>query len=133
MEQRDGHEDWGGCGLQCQGKGYPDCASGGEEVWRRVGSLILGLEGHWVESRLIETVSRDKPLKLLTKGDNNLSDDTELYARGQAYLERSKDVIGSVVGYIPFVGYVTILLSEHPWLKTVMLGLMGVMVVIQRE
>lgn len=76
---------------------------------------------------------RDKPLKLLTKGDNNLSDDTELYARGQAYLERSKDVIGSVVGYIPFVGYVTILLSEHPWLKTVMLGLMGVMVVIQRE
>lgn len=82
---------------------------------------------------LIEDTYRDKPLKLLTKGDNNLSDDTELYARGQAYLERSKDVIGSVVGYIPFVGYVTILLSEHPWLKTVMLGLMGVMVVIQRE
>ena len=76
---------------------------------------------------------RDKPLKLLTKGDNNLSDDTELYARGQSYLDRSKDVIGSVVGYIPFVGYVTILLSEHPWLKTAMLGIMGVMVVIQRE
>ncbi|MCJ1237772.1 Signal peptidase complex catalytic subunit [Varicellaria rhodocarpa] len=74
-----------------------------------------------------------EPLKLLTKGDNNLADDTELYARGQDYLERSKDVIGSVVGYVPFVGYVTILLSEHPWLKTVMLGLMGVMVVIQRE
>ena len=83
--------------------------------------------------QLIEDLCRDEPLKLLTKGDNNLSDDTELYARGQAYLERSKDVIGSVVGYIPFVGYVTILLSEHPWLKTVMLGLMGVMVVIQRE
>ncbi|KAL9609872.1 MAG: hypothetical protein Q9167_005390 [Letrouitia subvulpina] len=73
------------------------------------------------------------PLKLLTKGDNNPSDDTELYARGQDYLERSKDIIGSVVGYIPFVGYVTILLSEHPWLKTVLLGLMGVMVVLQRE
>ncbi|MCJ1282515.1 Signal peptidase complex catalytic subunit [Xylographa opegraphella] len=75
----------------------------------------------------------DKALNLLTKGDNNLADDTELYARGQAYLDRSKDVIGSVVGYIPFVGYVTILLSEHPWLKTVMLGIMGLMVVIQRE
>ena len=70
--------------------------------------------------------------KLLTKGDNNLSDDTELYAKGQDYIER-KDIIGSVVAYIPFVGYVTILLSEHPWLKTVMLGLMGLMVVIQRE
>lgn len=70
--------------------------------------------------------------KILTKGDNNLADDTELYARGQDYLER-KDIIGSVVGYIPFVGYVTIMLSEHLWLKTVMLGIMGLVVVIQRE
>ncbi|TVY32882.1 Signal peptidase complex catalytic subunit [Lachnellula subtilissima] len=70
--------------------------------------------------------------KLLTKGDNNLADDTELYARGQDYIER-KDIIGSVIAYIPFVGYVTILLSEHPWLKTVMLGLMGLVVVMQRE
>ena len=76
---------------------------------------------------------RDEPLRLLTKGDNNLADDTELYARGQDYLTRSTDIIGSVIGYVPFVGYVTILLSEHPWLKTVLLGLMGVMVVLQRE
>lgn len=69
---------------------------------------------------------------MLTKGDNNKADDTELYARGQDYLAR-KDIIGSVVGYVPFVGYVTIMLSEHPWLKTVMLGLMGLMVVLQRE
>ncbi|KAI9821398.1 MAG: Signal peptidase complex catalytic subunit [Thelocarpon impressellum] len=75
----------------------------------------------------------DRPLRLLTKGDNNPADDTELYARGQDYLERSKDVIGSVVGYVPLVGYVTIMLSEHPWLKTVMLGLMGAVVVLQRE
>lgn len=70
--------------------------------------------------------------KLLTKGDNNIADDTELYARGQDYLDR-EDVVGSVFGYIPFVGYVTILLSEHPWLKTVMLGVMGVLVLLQRE
>lgn len=76
---------------------------------------------------------RDRPLKLLTKGDNNSADDTELYAKGQSYLDRSTDIIGSVVGYIPFVGYVTIMLSEHPWMKTALLGLMGVMVVLQRE
>lgn len=70
--------------------------------------------------------------KLLTKGDNNIADDTELYARGQDYLDRD-DVVGSVFGYIPFVGYVTILLSEHPWLKTVMLGVMGLLVLLQRE
>jgi signal peptidase len=72
---------------------------------------------------------------LLTKGDNNHADDTELYARNQFYLDREKEVIGSVVGYIyiPFVGYVTILLSEHPWLKSVMLGIMGLLVIRQRE
>lgn len=71
--------------------------------------------------------------KLLTKGDNNIADDTELYARGQDYLDRKEDLIGSVRGYIPSVGYVTIMLSEHPWLKTVLLGIMGLMVILQRE
>ena len=69
---------------------------------------------------------------MLTKGDNNMADDVELYARGQEFLVR-KDIIGSVVGYVPFVGYVTIMLSEHPWMKTAMLGIMGVIVVLQRE
>lgn len=78
-------------------------------------------------------LSRSTPLQLLTKGDNNAADDTELYARGQRFLTRSTDVIGSVRGYVPLVGYVTILLSEYPWLKTVMLGLMGLTVVLQRE
>ncbi|KEQ92978.1 hypothetical protein AUEXF2481DRAFT_100186 [Aureobasidium subglaciale EXF-2481] len=73
------------------------------------------------------------PLQLLTKGDNNAADDTELYARGQDFLTRKTDVVGSVVGYVPFVGYVTILLAEYPWLKTVMLAFMGLTVVFQRE
>lgn len=41
--------------------------------------------------------------------------------------------MGSAVGYVPFVGYVTIMLTEHPWLKTVMLGMMGLVVVLQKE
>ncbi|CRG92562.1 signal peptidase, endoplasmic reticulum-type [Talaromyces islandicus] len=42
--------------------------------------------------------------KLLTKGDNNPADDTELYSRGQDHLDRKEDVVGSVRGYIPGVG-----------------------------
>ncbi|KAL2110656.1 hypothetical protein VUR80DRAFT_914 [Thermomyces stellatus] len=82
--------------------------------------------------RVVRKFGTGPQAKLLTKGDNNSGDDTELYARGQDYLARS-DIIGSVVAYVPFVGYVTILLSEHPWLKTVMLGIMGLTVVLQRE
>ena len=70
---------------------------------------------------------------LLTKGDNNSADDTELYAAGQDYLNYKQDIVGSVRGYIPMVGYVTIMLSEHPWLKSVLLGIMGLMVILQRE
>ncbi|KAK7748703.1 Signal peptidase complex catalytic subunit [Cytospora paraplurivora] len=82
--------------------------------------------------RVVRKFGTGEHAKLLTKGDNNAADDTELYAKGQDYLER-QDIIGSVVGYIPFVGYVTIMLSEHPWMKTAMLGIMGVFVVLQRE
>lgn len=77
--------------------------------------------------------SDDPSHMLLTKGDNNIADDTELYARGQDYLNYKEDIVGSVRGYIPMVGYVTIMLSEHPWLKSVLLGIMGLMVILQRE
>jgi len=82
--------------------------------------------------RLVRKFGTGAKAKILTKGDNNKADDTELYAHGQDYLVR-EDIIGQVVAYIPFVGYVTILLSEHPWLKTVMIGIMGLFVVLQRE
>ena len=96
-------------------------------------NLQLSLKARLSESTSANILSSKTPLRLLTKGDNNLADDTELYARGQSFLNRKEDVIGSVVGFIPFVGYVTILLSEHPWLKQLMLGIMGLMVVLQRE
>lgn len=91
----------------------------------------------WLEAianKVISSSSSSAPNNmLLTKGDNNVADDTELYARGQDHLNRQEDIVGSVRGYIPVVGYVTIMLSEHPWLKTVLLGIMGLTVMLQRE
>ena len=45
---------------------------------------------------------------LLTKGDNNPSDDLVLY-NGMKHLKRSH-IVGKVKGYVPFVGYATILM-----------------------
>jgi hypothetical protein len=95
--------------------------------------LLHAMSLVWQDHVLTYHSNSTSPLRLLTKGDNNLADDTELYARGQSFLNRKEDVIGSVIGFIPFVGYVTILLSEYPWLKQAMLGMMGLMVVLQRE
>ena len=53
---------------------------------------------------------------------NNAADDTELYAKGQSYLNREEDVIGSVVGYVPLVSSITranssmVLIANAGWL-----------------
>ena len=52
----------------------------------------------------------------LTKGDNSPLDDTVLYPLTQRYLYRS-DIVGSVKGYIPYLGQLALLLSEFLWLK----------------
>jgi signal peptidase len=106
-----------------------------ERIQSTKGQQGMGERQGWKKVRkgsFANRLSYSSKAKLLTKGDNNAGDDTELYAKDQDYLER-KDIIGSVVAYMPFVGYVTIMLAEHPWLKTVMLGMMGLFVVLQRE
>ncbi|KAJ3170620.1 Signal peptidase complex catalytic subunit S11A [Geranomyces variabilis] len=50
---------------------------------------------------------------MLTKGDNNPTDDRGLYNRGQMWI-RQEDVVGKVQGFLPHVGLGTILLNEHP-------------------
>jgi signal peptidase I len=41
--------------------------------------------------------------------------------------------MGKVRGYIPYVGIVTIILNDYPWLKNVMLLLMGICVIVARD
>ena len=68
----------------------------------------------------------------LTKGDNNDRDDVPLYPPGQLYVKRS-EIIGTIKGYIPYAGWVTILLSEHPWLKTAVFGAVGSFSLLRRR
>ncbi|KAI8930056.1 hypothetical protein BC831DRAFT_395662, partial [Entophlyctis helioformis] len=59
---------------------------------------------------------------MLTKGDNNPVDDRGLYNRGQLWIE-PEDVVGRVVGdHLPYMGMVTILLNDYPYLKFGMLA-----------
>ncbi|PAV17821.1 sec11 c [Pyrrhoderma noxium] len=92
--------------------------------------------------RVIETrdvVSKDyiaaAPLAqkqlLLTKGDNNLQDDIGLY-QGLQWLEK-KHIIGKVDGFLPYIGYVTIVMNDYPQLKFALLGGLGLLALFQRE
>ncbi|KZV29596.1 cell division control protein 48 C isoform 1 [Dorcoceras hygrometricum] len=53
---------------------------------------------------------------VLTKGDNNLGDDRLLYAHGQLWLQRHH-IMGRAVGFLPYVGWVTIIMTEKPIVK----------------
>jgi len=83
---------------------------------------------------------------LLTKGDNNPTDDIELYARGQIYLDRQQEIIGLVEGYniliiwmlstrrfVPYVGMITIWMNEIKWIKYSVIGILGLFAILQRE
>ncbi|KAI6084733.1 putative signal peptidase I [Hypoxylon rubiginosum] len=58
---------------------------------------------------------------ILTKGDNNELDDVALYPGDRKYVYRD-EIIGVVRGYLPFLGWITILLNEVPYLKFGLIG-----------
>ncbi|XXH00814.1 snoRNP complex protein [Hypoxylon texense] len=53
---------------------------------------------------------------ILTKGDNNELDDVALYPGYRRYVYRD-EIIGVARGYLPFLGWIAILLNEVPYLK----------------
>jgi signal peptidase I len=85
---------------------------------------------------------------LLTKGDNNNADDRGLYNPGQMWVKNT-EVIGRVKGFLPYVGCTssyplkylftilfldaTIIMTDYPWLKAVLLAVLGVMTFMQKE
>jgi signal peptidase len=69
---------------------------------------------------------------MLSKGDNNQGDDRGLYPTNQIWLNR-EHIIGKIRAYMPFVGYLTILINDYPILKYLMMGLMIFSVMINKE
>ncbi|CCE65553.1 hypothetical protein TPHA_0L02010 [Tetrapisispora phaffii CBS 4417] len=71
-----------------------------------------------------QSSSNSKQL-LLTKGDNNAGNDISLYADRNIYLDKQNDIVGTVKGYLPKVGYITIWISENQYAKYGLMGLIA--------
>ncbi|CAM8877789.1 hypothetical protein QQ045_018890 [Rhodiola kirilowii] len=69
---------------------------------------------------------------VLTKGDNNYGDDRLLYAHGQMWLNRHH-IMGRAVGFLPYVGWVTIIMTEKPIIKYVLIGALGLLVITSKD
>lgn len=75
-----------------------------------------------------------KAVDVLTKGDDNDVDDDEggIYADDQQWLQQ-QDVAGRIVGFLPYVGWVTIIMSENPIIKYILIGALGLLVIASKE
>ncbi|RWR81715.1 signal peptidase complex catalytic subunit SEC11C [Cinnamomum micranthum f. kanehirae] len=73
-------------------------------------------------------------INVLTKGDNNQVDDKHggIYANGQLWLQR-QHIIGKVFGFIPYVGWATIVMTEKPIIKYLLISALGLLVVTSKE
>lgn len=102
----------------------------------RVGEIVV----FKVKDRDIPIVHRvmkvhekeDGKVEILTKGDNNRVDDRGLYAPGQLWLERT-DILGRARGTLRYLGMVTIILNDYPPLKYVLIGVMGIFVLTNKD
>ncbi|QBM87369.1 signal peptidase, endoplasmic reticulum-type [Metschnikowia aff. pulcherrima] len=106
------------------------------DTYAKVGDVVVyeikGKSIPIVHRVLREHRSEDDQL-LLTKGDNNAQDDLLLYSRKQNYLSQKNDLVGTVKGYFPKLGYITILLTENMYFRYTLLGLMGLSALVNGE
>jgi len=71
-------------------------------------------------------------MEILTKGDINPMDDRGLYSPGQLWLEK-EDLMGRARGFLPYLGMITIVLTDYPMIKYLVVGIMGFFVITAKE
>lgn len=74
----------------------------------------------------------DLGIDVLSKGDNNIPDDRELYGPGRNWLQRPM-IIGRAFAFLPYAGMLTILMNDYPQLKYVLLSALSGIALIAGE
>eukprot|EP00455_Lapot_gusevi_P000625 TRINITY_DN1028_c0_g1_i1.p1 TRINITY_DN1028_c0_g1~~TRINITY_DN1028_c0_g1_i1.p1 ORF type:complete len:207 (-),score=58.59 TRINITY_DN1028_c0_g1_i1:47-601(-) len=106
----------------------------GSEPFRVGEVVVFKIKGRDIPivHRVIQVHETNGNVELLTKGDNNEVDDRGLYNKNQLWLKK-EDLLGRAKGFLPYVGMVTILLNDYPYMKYALVGLMGLFVLTTRE
>ncbi|KAF1892650.1 hypothetical protein Lal_00031921 [Lupinus albus] len=69
---------------------------------------------------------------MLTKGDDNPTDDSFLYNDGQHWLQRHH-IMGKAVGFLPCGGWMTIIMTENPYVKYIVIGALALLALTTKE
>ncbi|PIN19525.1 Signal peptidase I [Handroanthus impetiginosus] len=103
----------------------------------RVGEIVVyNIDGRDIPivHRVIKVHERQGTgeVDILTKGDNNYDDDITLYAPNQLWLQRNH-IMGRAVGFLPYVGWATIIMTEKPLIKYILIGALGLLVITSKD
>ncbi|KAI8544331.1 hypothetical protein RHMOL_Rhmol08G0288200 [Rhododendron molle] len=103
----------------------------------RAGEIVVfNVEGRNIPivHRVIKVHERkdNGEVDVLTKGDNNPVNDISLYAPGQHWL-RQEHIMGRAVGFLPYLGWATIIMKEKPVVKYAVLGAAALFVMITKD
>mmetsp|Transcript_75071 Transcript_75071/g.132672 ORF Transcript_75071/g.132672 Transcript_75071/m.132672 type:complete len:188 (-) Transcript_75071:359-922(-) len=102
----------------------------------KVGDIVVfKVEGREIPivHRVISAHTNEQDdFSLLTKGDNNQVDDRPLYTLGQLWLER-RHILGRAKGYVPYIGMVTIIMNDYPYLKYLLISFLALLVLTNKE
>ncbi|KAG0448301.1 hypothetical protein HPP92_027886 [Vanilla planifolia] len=141
VEVKDG-VDWGQLGVHPL---YSDSAAlnanilflhMGKDPIRAGEIVVFNIDGREIPivHRVIKVHERQDTgeVDVLTKGDNNFGDDRLLYAHGQLWLQQHH-IMGRAVGFLPYVGWVTIIMTEKPIIKYLLIGALGLLVITSKE
>ncbi|KAJ9140968.1 hypothetical protein P3X46_031556 [Hevea brasiliensis] len=103
----------------------------------RTGEIVVfNVEGRDIPivHRVIEVHERQdtRDVDILTKGDNNKQDDRLLYSHGQHWL-KPQHILGRAVGFLPYVGWVTIVMTEKPLVKYILISALALLVITSKD
>ena len=110
------------------------------EVAAKVGDIVVYNTGTKEDIPIVHRITRVhahseediEDVHILTKGDNNYGDDVTLYPRGMYWLQR-KHVLGTLRGFLPYVGMATIIMNDYPMVKYGLIGLLAVTVIFSKD
>ncbi|GMI97672.1 hypothetical protein like AT1G52600 [Hibiscus trionum] len=101
----------------------------------RTGQIVVFNDGRDIPivHRVIEVHERrdSKEADILTKGDANDDDDRMLYASNRQWLQQ-KHIMGRAVWFLPYVGWFTIIMTEKPVIKYILVGALGLLVITSK-
>jgi len=107
----------------------------GQEPFRVGEIIVFKVKGRDIPivHRVLEIHEKQSgEIEILTKGDNNPVDDRGLYNTNQLWLKKD-EILGRAKGFLPYIGMVTIYLTDYPALKYLLVGLMGLFVITTKE